>query len=280
VTAPSAGRTSSNAGGNRFLAGFGLLIGPAHALAATAGTVLFYLLLGNQGRQGADGSGVQLLRATGVAALAWAYAGLLIGLLVGIRVPRRLLAYRAAVITVHRQLNLAALALIAAHVVSFAVFTPGGSWLVALVPQTAPVGPLGYSAGLAAFYLAIILGPSYYLRERIGRRVWLVAHQLAAATYALALWHTLVLGADARIDGVWRTLLWVLQVPLLLLFWLRLIRPLRVADQLDAERRPARYATGRHAVLRTAVIVGVCGAGFGVLYVALVALGPGLHAPG
>jgi Ferric reductase like transmembrane component len=257
-----------------------LLIGAGHGLAAVAGTGLFFLLLGDPGRQGAEGYGVQLLRATGVTALVWSYAGLIIGLVVGIRPPPPLRPYRLRLITIHRQLNLAALALIVAHVVSYAGFTPGGSWLVALVPQTASVSRLGYTAGVLALYLAVVLGPSYYLRQWIGHRVWLVAHQLAAVTYALALWHTLVLGADARFDGVWRTLLWVMQVPLLLLFWLRLSRPLRAADQLDALRRPARYASGRHAVLRGAVITGVCLAGFGVLYVALSALGPGLHGPG
>ncbi len=224
-----------------------------------------------------DGAGLQLLRASGVAALIWAYAGLVIGLLVGIRLPRPLPAGRRAWVAVHRRLNLATLALIAAHLLCFTLLAPGGSWLVALVPQTAAVGALGYSAGVVAFYLAIVLGPSYYLRDRIGRRFWLVAHQFAALTYAAALWHTLVLGADARVDGPDRTLLWVLQFPLLTLFAARLRYPLRVADEVDERRRPARLAGGRHAVLRTAVILGVGLAGFGVLYVALAAMGPGLH---
>jgi sulfoxide reductase heme-binding subunit YedZ len=257
-----------------------LLLGVGHALLALAATGVFYRLLGGSGRQGVDGVGVQLLRATGVTALAWSFAGLILGLLVGLRLPRPLLARRAAAVVVHRQLNLAVLVLILAHLMSFAVLTPGGSWLVALLPQTAAVGPLGYSAGVVAFYLAIVLGPSYYLRHRIGRRAWLVAHQFAALVYALALWHTLVLGADARVDGVDRTLLWVLQLPLLALFGLRLYRPLRPADDLDGMNRPARFGSARHAVLRTAaVVVGVCLAGFGVLYVVLAAMEPGLHVP-
>jgi sulfoxide reductase heme-binding subunit YedZ len=239
-----------------------------------------YRWLGGTGRQGVDGVPIQLLRATGVTALAWAYLGLAVGLLVGIRLPRGLLVQRPVWVVVHRQLNLATLALILAHLLSFTLLVPAGSWLIALVPQTAPVGPLGYSAGVLAFYLAIVLGPSYYLRDRIGRRTWLVAHQFAALTYAAALWHTLVLGADARVDGPDRTALWMLQFPLLALFGLRLGQPLRVADEVDAQRRPARYAAGRHAVLRAAVIIGVCLAGFGVLYVALAAMGPGLHVPG
>jgi hypothetical protein len=270
-TAHALGRARRRPGAKELLPGIG------HALLALAVTVGFYRWLGGTGRQGVDGVGIQVLRATGVTALLWCWAGLIVGLLVGIRLPRALLARRHAGIVVHRQLNLAVLALITAHLLSFAVLAPGGSWLVALVPQTAAVGPLGYSAGVVAFYLAVVLGPSYYLRDRIGRRVWLVAHQFAALVYALALWHSLVLGADARVDGLDRTLLWVLQLPLLALFGLRLSRPLRAADDLDGMSRPARFASTRHAVLRTAVVLGVGLAGFGVLYVVLAAMEPGLH---
>jgi hypothetical protein len=255
-----------------------LAAGGAHALVAALITLAGYLVLGERGRPGVDPAAVLVLRATGVGALLWSYLGLLIGLAVGICGPRSLLARRRAAVTVHRQLNLAVLGLTAAHLLSYALLSPGGTVLVALVPQTAPVGALGYSAGVLAFYLALLLGPSYYLRHRIGRRFWLVAHQFAAVSYALALWHTLVLGADARIDGPARTGLWLAQLPLLVLFGLRLTRPLRPADELDVERRPDRYATGPHAVLRTAVATGVLLAGFGVLYVVLSALEPGLHA--
>lgn len=261
-----------------------LLIGAGHALVAVAVTGLFYVVLGSHGRQGLDGAGVRFLRATGVTGLGWSWAGLVIGLLVGTRMPTRLRAWRPAWIVVHRQLNLAVLALVLAHLLSFTLLYPGGSWLVGLVPQTAAVGPLGYSAGVLAFYLAIVLGPSYYLRDRIGRRLWLLAHQFAALTYALALWHTLVLGADARIDGLDRTLLWVLQLPVLALLGVRLWKPLRLTDEWDVARRPTdrttRYVIGRRpAQLRAAVILGVCLAGFGVLYVALAAMEPGLHVP-
>jgi sulfoxide reductase heme-binding subunit YedZ len=256
------------------------LVGVGHALGAVLGTAVVYRVLVGHGRAGVDPGAVELLRATGITALVWAYAGLLIGLAVGLRLPGGWLKQRRRWIAVHNQLNLAALALVLVHLLSFALFTPGGSLLVALVPQTAGVGALGYTAGVLAFYLAIVLGPSYYLRDRIGRRAWLVAHQFAAVSYAAALWHSLVLGADARVEGPARTGLWIAQIPLLLLFGLRLTRPLRRADELDVERRPARYAGARHAILRAAVVTGTGLAGFGVLYVLLAALGPGLKIPG
>jgi predicted ferric reductase len=215
-----------------------------------------------------------LLRLSGAAALVTSGVGLIIGLLAGIRLPRWALDRRPTVITVHRQLNLAVLALIVVHLGSFALLTPGGSGLVALVPQTAPVDKLGYSAGVLAFYLALVLGPSYYLQDRIGRRAWLVAHQFAAVTYALALWHTLALGRDVHPPGLYRTLLWVGQIPILALFGIRLYRPLRLADDLDVERRSNRYRAARYAWLRAAVVVGIFVAGFGVLYVALAAMDP------
>ena len=100
-----------------------------------------------------------------------------------------------------------------AHIAAFAIGTPGGSWLVALVPQTSQVARLGYTVGVLSLYGAVVLGPSYYLRRRLGPRVWLVAHQFAALVYALALWHALALGPNVRADGPWRVALWVAQLP-------------------------------------------------------------------
>src|SRR6478609_4111942 len=66
----------------------------------------------------------------------------------------------------------------------FAVGMPGGSLLVAFVPGISGPQSLGYTLGVLALYLALVLGPTYYLRDLIGRRTWLLAHQLAALSYA------------------------------------------------------------------------------------------------
>lgn len=133
---------------------------------------------------------------------------------------------------------------------------------------------------MLALYLAVVVGPSYYVRDRIGRRTWLLAHQLAALSYAAALWHSRALGSDVRMQGFGRTPTWVLQIPLLVLIGLRLFRPRRPADQLSARRRRGRYQGSRHASLRAAIAVGLIGAGGPILMVALLAGAAGEHVSG
>jgi hypothetical protein len=70
---------------------------------------------------------------------------------------------------------------------------------------------------------------------------------------AAGLWHTLLLGGDIKLDGGIRTSLWVAQAPLLILFVLRLSRPRRPADHLEAGFRQPRFATAQHVRFRFAV---------------------------
>ena len=184
------------------------------------------------------------------------------------------------VLALHRQLNLVVLALVLLHALVFALGMPGGSLLVAFVPGISGPQSLGYTLGVLALYLALILGPSYYLRNRIGRRTWLLAHQLAALSYAVALWHALALGTEIRIEGVARTLTWALQIPLLILIVLRLFRPRRPADQLSATLRRGRYAGPANARLRAAIALGLFSSAVLILLMALLAGSAGLRVNG
>lgn len=249
-------------------------------VAATVATAAVYGLLPSPTSATPSAVAGQLVRASGFTALGWAYLGLLLGLGAGTRVgrwPARL--PRAGALSLHRQLNLTALALTVLHLAAFVV-APGGSLLVALVPQTAQVGALGYTLGVLSFYLALLLGPTWYVRDRLGRWAWLVLHQFAALSYATALWHTLALGGDLRMEGALRTLLWVAQVPLLTLLVLRLTHPRRPADHLNAPRRHRRFAGARLETFRVAVHTGVVLTALVVLFVALIALREGQHATG
>jgi hypothetical protein len=245
----------------------------------------------------------QVVQASGIVALIWAYAGLLLGLLIGIR-PLRSRSGRSApqrpgrsgtrrlnrsgtqrpgrsvILALHRQLNLVVLALVLMHALLFALGMPGGSLLVAFVPGFSGPQSLGYTLGVLALYLALVLGPSYYLRDRIGRRTWLVAHQLAALSYAVALWHALALGTEIRVEGAARTLTWALQIPLPALIVLRLFRPRRPADQLSATLRRGRYAGRNHARLRSAIAVGLFSSAVLILLMALLAGSEGLRVNG
>lgn len=253
-----------------------LAVTTAQVVAAVAATALVYFLLPSRAASSPSAVAEQLIRASGITALIWAYVGLLIGLGASTRLARFTLVRRSASVTLHRQLNLVALALTVVHVASFVV-APGGSLLVALVPQTAELGAFAYTLGVLGFYLALLLGPSFYLRHWMGRWAWLMAHQFAALSYAAGLWHTLLLGGDVRLDGGIRTSLWVAQSPLLALFVLRLSRPSRPADHLEAGFRQPRFATAQHVRFRFAVHIGVVAAAVIVLCVALVAIGEGQH---
>ncbi len=263
--------------------GRGIVAGLGHGVVAALATAGVCWLLTDVRRFGSGNTGTIVLQASGIVALLWAYAGLVLGLLISIRQPNRRggaprrMAWRPAVIRWHQQLNLAALGLTLLHALTYGVAVPGGSLLVALVPWTAQLDGLGYTLGVLALYLALLLGPSYYLRRQIGRRVWLVAHQLAAVSYALGLWHALFLGSDLRLEGPGRTILSLLQVPLLALIALRLRRPLRLSDQLSMKRRAGRFEEPRHVALRIAVAVGLSLTGLVVLVMALVALSKGQH---
>src|SRR5664279_5391713 len=151
------------------------LVGAVHAVLATA-AVAGVLLLVRSGPVEAN-LPTDLVRASGIVALIWAYSGLILGLSIGIRpvvpvraAPLRSRSGHSIVLALHRQVNVVVLALVLLHALVFAFAQPGGSLLVALVPLVPGPQALGYTLGVLALYLAAILGPSYYLRNRIGRR--------------------------------------------------------------------------------------------------------------
>ena len=259
-----------------------LLVGIGHGLVAAAATGAVFEWLASARRFGQGAPANLLLQASGITALLWAYVGLILGLVVGILpparagVPRRM-AWRPRVVGWHRQLNLVVVALTLLHSLVYALGVPAGTLLVAFVPWTARVQGLGYTLGVLSLYLAVLLGPSYYLRQYIGRRVWLVGHQLAAVSYALGLWHALFLGSDLRLEGLVRTLVAVLQIPLLALIGLRLRRPLRRSDQLSMARRDGHFEERRHVALRIAVAVGLTITAVIALVMALYAVAKGEH---
>ena len=266
------------------------LIVAAHAVVATIAVGALVAVISTTPRGMVTAAAV--VQASGIVALVWAYAGLVLGLLVGIRplaavrrpagreVGSSRQIGRSVVLSLHRQLNLVVLALVLLHAVVFAVGTPGGSLLVAFVPGIPGPQSLGYTLGVLAFYLALVVGPSYYFRDRIGRRTWLIAHQLAALSYAIALWHAIGLGPEMRMSGVGRTLTWSLQIPLLILIAARLLWPRRPADQLSPVLRRGRYGGPRHTRMRAAIAVGLVTSGVVILLMALLAVSGGADVNG
>ena len=50
--------------------------------------------------------------------------------------------------------------------------------------------------GILAGYLALLLGPTYYLRRRIGAKRWRLVHRATVVVFALAVAHSLGSGTD------------------------------------------------------------------------------------
>jgi len=168
-----------------------------------------------------------VLQASGLAALLWAYAGVALGLAESGRTMRWLPLRRRDLDRLHRYISLLVIGLIVVHLIATVFDAMGDSLMTVLVPQQESwtAARWAYDLGIFAFYLALLLGPTYYLRRFIGTRAWRFAHRFVVVVYVLSVWHTLIIGADVQHYGWMRPALWLAQVPLLALLCYRLIAP-------------------------------------------------------
>lgn len=105
---------------------------------------------------------------------------------------------RRNLLAIHEQTALAAMISIAAHGLLLLPdhwLHPGLSGIA--VPFVISYRPLAVAAGIVAGYLAAMLGLSFYIRRRIGARLWRKLHMGTIGVYVLALVHTLTAGTDA-----------------------------------------------------------------------------------
>ncbi len=128
-------------------------------------------------------------RALGIAALVLAGATLPIGLIVGRRI---VLGCRAGWLRdVHRALSLWCLAAIGLHVLALAGATKlGPSVARLLVPFVWHYRTTPTALGVLGAWVIVVLGPSWYLRRRIGERRWRIAHRCVAVGVVLGILHT------------------------------------------------------------------------------------------
>lgn len=135
-------------------------------------------------------------RSAGVVAFLLIATAVILGLYMAGGVSRRPGAKRTLV-KVHEQIALAALAAIAAH----GLLLLGDKWLNPgvsgiFVPFTMSYRPVWTGLGITAGYLAAILGPTFYLRRRIGAKRWRQIHKTTVVVYVLAVLHSLGSGTD------------------------------------------------------------------------------------
>ena len=182
-------------------------------------------------------------RASGIVALALISCSVLLGLLMATKVLRRR-GLNRTLVRLHEQLALAGLVGIAVHGASLL----GDHWLKpgikgVLVPFAIAYRPQYTSLGIIAGYLALLLGPSYYLRRRIGTRRWRNLHRATVLVWVLGAVHALGAGSDG--STVWlRALVVVTGIPIVYLFVLRMLQSATRA----AGRTPSTPATRRAAV--------------------------------
>ncbi len=135
-------------------------------------------------------------RATGLIALVLLTATIVLGVLG----PMRLSSGRwprSAIRTVHRDLALLSIAVIAIHVVVLVLDTDVHTPLsTAVLPFGSPYRPFWMALGAIAFDLLIAIVITSLLRRRIGERAWRLTHWLTYASWPIAVAHGLGTGSD------------------------------------------------------------------------------------
>ena len=97
--------------------------------------------------------------------------------------------------------------------------------------------PLFTGLGIVGGYLAALLGLTFYLRRRIGPRLWRKAHRATVVVYLLAVVHVLGAGTDA--GSAWlRGFMLVTGVPIAALFVWRMLPRRRPRRAVPQEARP------------------------------------------
>ena len=136
-------------------------------------------------------------RSAGVVALLAVTASVILGLLMANGLPRRKGAGRV-LLSLHESTALAGLVAIAVHGITLL----GDPWMHASlwdisVPFSIGYRPLWTSLGIVAGWIAALLGLSYYVRKRVGPRLWRKLHRATVLAWALGLAHTIGAGTDA-----------------------------------------------------------------------------------
>ena len=199
-----------------------------------------------------------LLQASGLVGLAFAYLSVVLGLQQSGRAVRLLGLDARRIHRLHEQVSWAVVALVLVHVVATVYDAMGNTWSTVLVPgkvaeQGWPAAEWGFTSGIIALYLLILLAPSVRVRRFIGVRRWRLMHRFVLVFYVLSVWHALILGLDVAYYGWIRPALWLAQIPVLLLFIRRLGAPRRGAIRGDRRVGAARAVS-------IAVLTGLAGA--------------------
>lgn len=191
-------------------------------------------------------------RASGLVALVLITVSVFLGLTMSGKVMRRP-GLAKKLLAVHEQTALAGLVAIAVHGISLL----GDPWLHPGVAGVAVPFVLGFKTaftglGIIAGYLAALLGLSYYVRRRIGARLWRKAHRATVVVYLLGLTHAIGAGSDA--SAAWFRWWVILTTPViggLFVYRVLSVRAKKQAREGKALAKPRRASGGIKGVAAT-----------------------------
>lgn len=190
-------------------------------------------------------------RAAGVVAVLLLSLSVILGLAVSGKVSNKP-GTRSALTVVHEVSSLGALVAIAAHgalLLGDSYIKPGIAGIT--IPFALGYRSLWTGLGLLGGYMALLLGPSFYLRRRIGAQVWRKLHRFIIVAWALGMAHTLGAGSDA--SSLWLQVLMLASgVPVVALFIARVLpriksqkpKPALASPYRDSEPRGASHSQG------------------------------------
>jgi methionine sulfoxide reductase heme-binding subunit len=140
-----------------------------------------------------------LARGTGAVALVLLTASVVIGILGSLRVSSGRWP-RFAVDTVHRDVSLLVIVLLAVHIVTSVLdsFAPI-SLSAAVIPFVSTYRPLWLGLGALSFDILLALVITSLVRRRLGYQRWRAVHWLAYASWPVAVLHGLGTGSDTKI---------------------------------------------------------------------------------
>jgi sulfoxide reductase heme-binding subunit YedZ len=162
-------------------------------------------------------------RASGVVALVL----ITVSVAIGLTMASKLVRARGAgpvMAKVHEHTALAGLIAIAVHGITLL----GDKWLDPgiegiLVPFAIEYEPFFVGLGIVGGYLAAFLGLTFYMRRRIGAKLWRKAHRATVVVWALGIAHTIGAGTDAGAPWL-REFMVLTGVPIVALFAVRTFR--------------------------------------------------------
>jgi sulfoxide reductase heme-binding subunit YedZ len=182
-------------------------------------------------------------RASGLVALALITVSVAIGLAMAGKLMRRPGLSRQ-LLALHEHTALAGLVAVAVHGLTLL----GDPWLKTgaagvAVPFAIGYRPAAVAMGIVAGYLAALLGLGFYVRKRIGPRLWRKAHRATILVYLLGLGHAFSAGSDASTPA-FRWFAIATGIPIAGLFLYRLGAARRASGKRE-RRRPTAPTPGR-----------------------------------